>query len=78
MDILHDAGCVFGDIREPDILRLKSGGVMLADFDWSARHGREGVLSNPMGLNTEIDCPSGSGVGKPIVKSHGHDKFKLK
>ena len=36
---LHDKGFVFGDLREPNILVVKEGKVLLIDFDWCRRVG---------------------------------------
>ena len=72
INVLHDAGYVFGDLREANILKLPNGHALLVDLDWS---GKEGEVFYPMGLNTEIGWPTGSGAGMPIKKEH--DLFML-
>jgi len=64
MDIFHNAGYVFGDLRGPNILRLKDGHAMLVDIDWC------GMAGEAMGLNTGVGWPPGSGIGEPVVKAH--------
>jgi hypothetical protein len=67
MTLLHSAGYVFGDLRDPNILKLPDGRAMLVDFDWS---GKEGQAFYPMGLNMDIKWPPGIGAGTLIRKDH--------
>jgi serine/threonine protein kinase len=44
IQILHDAGFVHGDLREPNILVAGSGDMKIIDFDWC---GKEGEVCYP-------------------------------
>jgi hypothetical protein len=63
LDLLHQAGYVFGDLRPANILNLRDGHAMLVDFDWS---GPAEEVFYPMGLNQEIEWPATCDVGVPI------------
>ena len=65
IDLLHQAGYVFGDLRLANILNLQDGHAMLVDFDWS---GPAEQVFYPMGLNEEIGWPATCGAGTPIRK----------
>ena len=67
LELLHEAGMVFGDLRLPNILNLQDGHAMIVDFDWS---GLDGQVCYPMGLNEEIEWPPGCGPAIPIRKAH--------
>ena len=67
LELLHEAGLVFGDLRPPNILNLQKGHAMIVDFDWS---GLEGQVFYPMGLNTKLQWPPGCGTAMPIQKAH--------
>lgn len=65
LDILHQAGYVFGDLRIANILNLQDGRAMLVDFDWS---GPAEQVFYPMGLNKTIKWPPTCNAGTPIQK----------
>jgi hypothetical protein len=65
LDLLHQAGYVFGDLRLANILNLQDGHAMLVDFDWS---GVAEQVFYPMGLNKEIEWPATCDAGAPIRK----------
>ena len=66
LEVLHEAGLVFGDLRHPNILNLQNGHAMIIDFDWS---GLDGEVFYPMGLNPELQWPPGCGTAMPIRKA---------
>lgn len=66
--LLHDAGFVHGDLRDPNILcSIVCDHVWLIDFDW-ARQIRAGYY--PADLNAEIQWPAGVVTGGLIEKEH--------
>ncbi|KAI9060335.1 hypothetical protein FKP32DRAFT_1578155 [Trametes sanguinea] len=52
--LLHERNLVFGDLREPNVLLIKGGGLMLVDFDWC---GEEGTVTYPGDMNEEGSIP---------------------
>ncbi|KAJ6584736.1 hypothetical protein B0H19DRAFT_394861 [Mycena capillaripes] len=70
---LHTHGMVFGDLREPNILRTKSG-LQLIDFDWS---GKEQLARYPLSLNTTVGWPVGVEAGGCIHSAHDLDMLNL-
>lgn len=53
---LHDAGYVYGDLRQPNVMITREGKVQLIDFDWA---GRDGKVKYPIAISTSIDWPAG-------------------
>ena len=53
---LHDAGYVYGDLRQPNVMITREGKVQLIDFDWA---GRDGKVKYPIAILTSIDWPAG-------------------
>uniref|UniRef100_T1IH33 PH domain-containing protein n=1 Tax=Strigamia maritima TaxID=126957 RepID=T1IH33_STRMM len=70
LDVLHEGGFVFGDLRPPNILMDEKSRVNLIDFDWS---GRDGVDRYPELVNSQIVWPKGMNCGRRLLKSHKPD-----
>jgi hypothetical protein len=72
---LHDAGLVFGDVRRPNIMVVKTRNqhgndewrARLVDFDWS---GPVGDARYPPTLNKDIRWARGVGAAHMIEKQH--------
>lgn len=79
LKLLHEANIVFGDLRDPNILRVRREGyvgAMLVDFDWA---GVEGEVRYPMGINLEVSWAPGTDPDELIMKEHDQymfDEFK--
>ncbi|KAH8112358.1 hypothetical protein DFH11DRAFT_1858054 [Phellopilus nigrolimitatus] len=74
VELLHDAGRVFGDLRQGNVLIQKPGAdrprprAVLVDFDWA---GREGEARYPYDRNdVNIEWPDGSRPGGVIERAH--------
>lgn len=72
VQILHDNGLVFGDLRSPNILPTSTG-VNLIDFEWC---GKEGEARYPADINKDHSWHHGVERGGKIMKEH--DKHMLK
>jgi serine/threonine protein kinase len=68
LDLLHDRGIVFGDLRLPNIMITKDGKVKLIDFNWA---GRGSQAKYPPLLSRGIAWPEG--VGPLAVMKPEHD-----
>lgn len=71
IDVLHDSGFVFGDLRHSNILHVK-GGAMLIDFD---RAGMAGQAKYPMEANSKSAWAEGTDPNELIDMAH--DRFML-
>ncbi|KXN86844.1 hypothetical protein AN958_09580 [Leucoagaricus sp. SymC.cos] len=71
---LHDAGFVFGDFREPNVI-IKGDRVMLVDFDWC---GKDGEATYPIDLNIYDDIQWAVGMGPGLVMRKEHDDYMFK
>lgn len=75
LDLLHEKGLVFGDLRPPNIMLCERDisdgeteqGAMLVDFDWA---GKDGKQPYPPSLNTEVKWPDGVEPAGFIRKAH--------
>ncbi|KAJ2994153.1 hypothetical protein NUW54_g7601 [Trametes sanguinea] len=67
--LLHEHNLVFGDLREPNVLLVKGGGLMLVDFDWC---GQEGAAKYPGDMNDDGSIPwaQDAEAGQLIKKEH--------
>ncbi|KAI8996214.1 hypothetical protein BD414DRAFT_575583 [Trametes punicea] len=67
--LLHKRNLVFGDLRAPNVLLLRGGGLMLVDFDWC---GREGTAKYPGDINEDgtIKWHADTKAGQLIKKEH--------
>ena len=65
--LLHDAGYVFGDLRQPNVMMTRKGKVQLIDFDWASK---DGEVKYPVGISGSIDWPAGVQGLAPIRKEH--------
>uniref|UniRef100_T1IRQ2 Protein kinase domain-containing protein n=1 Tax=Strigamia maritima TaxID=126957 RepID=T1IRQ2_STRMM len=72
LDVLHDDGFVFGDLRPPNILVNEKFEVNLIDFDWS---GKEGVGWYPEVVNSSIVWPEGVNYGRRLERRHDNVMF---
>lgn len=72
VEIMHQEGFVFGDLRRPNIMLSADGGVKLVDFDWA---GKEGEARYPHDLNMAIEWAPGVTDGGII--SEAHDLYML-
>jgi hypothetical protein len=78
---LHDAGLVFGDVRRPNIMAVKTRNqhgddewhARLVDFDWS---GPVGDARYPPTLNKDIRWASGVEGAHVIEKQHDLDMLE--
>ncbi|KAJ3478245.1 hypothetical protein NLI96_g9900 [Meripilus lineatus] len=57
LDILHDGGYVFGDLRRPNVMLMNGEGplesrIRFIDFDWA---GKEGEVRYPLNLSSRIE-----------------------
>ena len=77
VQLLHDNGFVFGDLRSPNIIVYKSDGeahAMFVDFDWCGKHGEDRY---PPRLNDlEIVWLNGVVRGGLMYKKHDLEMIK--
>ncbi|KAG8740820.1 hypothetical protein FRC10_003848 [Ceratobasidium sp. 414] len=76
LQIVHEEGLVFGDLRKPNVLVVEKGtrvGAMLIDFDWCSQHqtGRY-----PLGLN-DAGITWADGVKRGGAMDQKHDNGML-
>jgi serine/threonine protein kinase len=67
LELLHDQGLVFGDLRRPNIMITKDGRVKLIDFNWA---GEEGQAKYPSLISQEIHWPEGVKAVAVIRREH--------
>jgi len=72
LDLLHDNGLVFGDLRPPNVMITKAGKVKLIDFNWA---GDEGQAKYPSLISDDITWPEG--VKALAVMRREHDLAML-
>ena len=68
LDLLHDHGLVFGDLRPPNVMITKAHKVKLIDFNWA---GENGQAKYPYLISPGIDWPEG--VKALAVMKTDHD-----
>ena len=68
LDLLHDNGLVFGDLRPPNVMITKAHEVKLIDFNWA---GEKGQAKYPYLISPEVDWPEG--VKALAVMETDHD-----
>ncbi|OSD00569.1 hypothetical protein PYCCODRAFT_1509747 [Trametes coccinea BRFM310] len=72
--LLHERNLVFGDLREPNVLLIKGGGVMLIDFD---RCGQEGTARYPRDMIEDGSIPwAEDAQARQLIKKQ-HDLHML-
>ncbi|KAK6987832.1 Proteinkinasesubdomain-containing proteinPKL ccin9, partial [Favolaschia claudopus] len=73
LDVLHRAGFVYGDLREPNIMLTDDAKkVQLVDFDWA---GKVGEACYPISLSKSVQWPPGChGLG---LITQAHDMYML-
>lgn len=74
LEVLHETGFVFGDLRKNNILLLANNRTMLIDFDWS---GKAGKARYPMSLNVSEDIDWAPGTERGGFIEAAHDKYLL-
>lgn len=67
LNILHEHGYVFGDLRCSNIMVTPKGDLKLIDFDWT---GQDGVAKYPLRMSSGIDWAPGMGSMKVMKKEH--------
>ena len=73
LDLLHQRGFVFGDLRSPNILAKTTGEVKLIDFNWA---GVVGQVKYPYLISKDIKWPKGV-EGLANIECD-HDRMMLK
>ena len=68
LDLLHDKGLVFGDLRPPNVMVTKAHEVKLIDFNWA---GEKGQAKYPYLISPGVDWPEG--VKALAVMEANHD-----
>jgi serine/threonine protein kinase len=68
LDLLHDKGLVFGDLRPPNVMITKESEVKLIDFNWA---GEKGQAKYPYLISPGVDWPEG--VKALAVMEANHD-----
>jgi serine/threonine protein kinase len=68
LDLLHDHGLVFGDLRPPNVMITKAQEVKLIDFNWA---GEKGQAKYPYLISPGVDWPEG--VKALAVMKTDHD-----
>ena len=75
ISLLHGENLVFGDLRLPNIMVMKSGDTRLIDFDWVSV---EGMGRYPATLNEDIVVDTWApGVERRGLMTKAHDLFML-
>ncbi len=74
MDLLHDKGYVFGDLREPNLL-LRENKLYLIDFDWC---GKAGEVRYPLDICLDNVMGWHKGVGAYRFMEKVHDTFRMR
>ncbi len=70
---LHDEGFVHGDLRDVNVIVRNEGvsgdgpGILIVDWDWA---GREGQVTYPRGINTQVARPASALAGEEIKAEH--------
>jgi serine/threonine protein kinase len=70
LDLLHDCGLVFGDLRPPNVMITKANEVKLIDFDWA---GEKGQAKYPYLMSPGINWPEGAEALAVIKSEHDVD-----
>jgi serine/threonine protein kinase len=68
LDLLHDHGLVFGDLRPPNVMITKQNEVKLIDFNWA---GEKGQAKYPYLISPGVNWPEG--VKALAVMKTDHD-----
>ena len=73
LELLHNHGLVFGDLRPPNVMITKDGKVKLIDFNWA---GDEGQARYPSLISSEIAWPEGVKALAVMRREHDLDMLK--
>jgi serine/threonine protein kinase len=69
LDLLHDRGLVFGDLRPPNVMITKEHKVKLIDFNWAGEEGQARYPS-PSLISSDIKWAAGVEALGVIKKDH--------
>ena len=67
LDILHNEGHVFGDLRRPNVMITKNKEVKLIDFDWAGVHMKS---QYPLLISPNLKWPAGVEALSLMKKEH--------
>jgi len=56
LNVLHDQGYIFGDLRQPNVMVTKNEEVKLIDFDWAGLHMKS---QYPLLMSSNLTWPAG-------------------
>jgi serine/threonine protein kinase len=70
IELLHDRGLVFGDLRPPNVLIDGDNEVKLIDFDWA---GEQGQVRFPSLISSSVRWPDGVKAMDIIEYAHDYD-----
>jgi serine/threonine protein kinase len=70
LDLLHNNGLVFGDLRPPNVMITKAKEVKLIDFDWA---GVSGQVKYPCLISSSVDWPADVKALDIIQVAHDND-----
>ena len=73
LELLHNHGLVFGDLRPPNVMITKDGKVKLIDFNWA---GEEGQAKYPSLISPEIAWPEGVEALAVMRREHDLDMLR--
>lgn len=73
LQLLHDNGLVFGDVRSPNVMITPAKDVKLIDFNWA---GEEGQARYPYLISMGLCWPPGVGPLATIKKVHDWQMLK--
>ena len=76
VELLHTRDLVFGDLRDPNVLRCPGGGVFLIDFDWCGKVG-EARYPSDINLNKDYGMPWHKDVRRRGLIEKEHDMHLL-
>ena len=73
LELLHNHGLVFGDLRPPNVMITKDGKAKLIDFNWA---GEEGQAKYPSLISPEIAWPEGVKALAVMRREHDLDMLR--
>jgi serine/threonine protein kinase len=73
LEILHAAGYVFGDLRQPNVMITKAQSVKLIDFDWAGKHMESRY---PILISRNLPWPAGVEALSLMQASHDLEMLK--
>jgi serine/threonine protein kinase len=67
LDLLHQSGYVFGDLRQPNVMITKNQEIKLIDFDWAGEHMK---ARYPLLISRNLPWPDGVEALSLMETSH--------